>query len=522
MRRNPAFPTAMAKPVKRAISLDRVLYTPIFGAFVFFVLASFLFLNDRSQWFTEDCIDMLSFLFIGALTFINLYYAARTRPFSLNCVHWTFILFFLFFAPAIQYMNAPPHGTDVGRFDELAFKANMLNALWCICYSCTYYLIRPLNEPNGERKEMHAAEESMGAIYYWVLPLVSIASLVIAFQLLGSEAVLARAALGALTTETDDRPVILVITTICRTIPVACAALIALTAGRKNIGYYVSFAISLFVAAILNNPIATPRFWFGALLIAVICFRVRRKQNTALWIPVGTVLAVAVLLPLLNAGRFAQSVADVTSTEYNQRSMGETLTSGDFEAYPMLIATLDYVDHQDISYGRQLLGILVFYIPRSVWPDKPEGSGRMVAQYYNMKNVNVAHPIQAEAYLNFGVLGVGLYAVLMAIGISKLDRMYWQEIPLQGNSSFGSTYLNIVYPFFVGFLTYFMRGEIMATTNHIAGFLFACFLVMLVVRGGRLTRRATPGARSTLAPRPPSISGSQVGLRAPAQVGHRE
>ena len=85
-----------------------------------------------------------------------------------------------------------------------------------------------------------------------------------------------------------------------------------------------------------------------------------------------------------------------------------------------------YVEEFGISWGNQLLGAILFFVPRSIWPSKPLGTGHtaIVAldQHYFS---NVSAPLIAEGYVNFGIVGVVLFALAAGWIFRKLDSAFW-------------------------------------------------------------------------------------------------
>ncbi|MEQ8476367.1 MAG: O-antigen polymerase [Fulvivirga sp.] len=61
----------------------------------------------------------------------------------------------------------------------------------------------------------------------------------------------------------------------------------------------------------------------------------------------------------------------------------------------------------DYLYGKSYLGALLFFIPRSVWNDKPHGTGYYVGRnVFGTSQAGIPPGETAEAYYNFGFLGL--------------------------------------------------------------------------------------------------------------------
>ncbi|HEV2471959.1 MAG TPA: hypothetical protein VGS41_04795, partial [Chthonomonadales bacterium] len=61
-------------------------------------------LIDHHIPITDDTYFVLSmFMLTGVASLVGLYFSARERPFTLNSAHWVFVVFFLWYAPLMQY-----------------------------------------------------------------------------------------------------------------------------------------------------------------------------------------------------------------------------------------------------------------------------------------------------------------------------------------------------------------------------------------------------------------------------------
>ena len=81
--------------------------------------------------------------------------------------------------------------------------------------------------------------------------------------------------------------------------------------------------------------------------------------------------------------------------------------------------------------GYQWLSAFLFFVPRGVWATKPISTGELVGNYlidqYQFNFNNLSNPMVSEGYINFGVLGVVIMAVFLAIITVKF--MKWLQSP---------------------------------------------------------------------------------------------
>lgn len=233
---------------------------------------------------------------------------------------------------------------------------------------------------------------------------------------------------------------------------------------HRRYRFFWGLAIAcLIMLTISNFPTAQTRAGIGSVIIAFIAvWFIYRRPRLANWFP--TVMAGGMLIafPLLG-----QTRRNVDLDSLNWEGVRNAYFQGSFDAYQMLGVIVDYTNTYGVVWGRQFLGALFFWVPRSIWPDKPIGSGAQVGTDLGMSFTNISAPLWAEAYLNFGMLGVLavffiLGWVLRTISTAFLDRGGMMMI-------FGS--------FFVGFQLFLLRGDLMSSFTFLTPFLVFAILI---------------------------------------------
>jgi hypothetical protein len=148
----------------------------------------------------------------------------------------------------------------------------------------------------------------------------------------------------------------------------------------------------------------------------------------------------------------------------------------DFDAWSMLMAGIDYIRKYEITYGRQILGVLLFWIPRSQWTNKPVGSGHLVAEKLLMKQyamwfTNLSFPLPAEGLINFGLIGVIMFAIFLGVVSRYLDTLQNTEGYLRTLSIFTAFYL-----------IYVLRGDLMSSFAYYVGRILGMYVVPLTIK----------------------------------------
>ena len=90
-----------------------------------------------------------------------------------------------------------------------------------------------------------------------------------------------------------------------------------------------------------------------------------------------------------------------------------------YDAFSNVLATLEYVEINGISFGYQLLGVILFFIPRSIWVSKPTSTGELIGEYLMNTTPrdysNLSNAIVSEGYINLGIIGVVLFGNYFSI-----------------------------------------------------------------------------------------------------------
>ena len=221
----------------------------------------------------------------------------------------------------------------------------------------------------------------------------------------------------------------------------------------------------IFINLFVNNPLASPRYWAGIVILGFILFLFFRAKERRGWVFLILLIGILILYPISNELR-DKTVENIT--QFKIYNPGASYTSPSFDAYEMGVHTLQYTSKNGVTHGRQLLGPLLFWIPRPLWQGKPVGSGGVIARYFAYHELNLSCPLPFEGYINFGVIGLIIFAFGFGWLLASLDENYWVKIKA-GSSSIISVY----YPFLAGFVFFIMRGDLMSGFSYTVMFIIA-------------------------------------------------
>jgi len=153
--------------------------------------------------------------------------------------------------------------------------------------------------------------------------------------------------------------------------------------------------------------------------------------------------------------------------------------------------TISYVSGQGVEFGAQLLGALFFWFPRSVWVEKPIGSGDFIAYehiatFATVDFANFSMPLVAEAYLNFGLLGVCLSFFLLGWFCGKEDATFHTTNKLEVNdkiSNMSEPLWMWRYGCALGIFLFICRGDLQSGMSFMTGIFLALTCAWLMFHG---------------------------------------
>lgn len=274
-----------------------------------------------------------------------------------------------------------------------------------------------------------------------------------------------------------------------RPLPVFAFVLLLVRAKQRGkVDFSLLVALALMLVACF--PAGMSRYNMACIYGAVLllsCVPLFEKKGL---FPVLFLIAFLVIFPAGNAYRsetftfamFGEAVAGVIG------NLPRGFCAVDYDAYSMVARTLQYAGSVGTTGGYQLLGALLFFVPRSLWPSKPEGSGNLVGAAQGQNFLNISSPLPAEGVVNFGVAGLLIFAVAAALACRYLDRWFVES----------KSPLRLFYPFACMLLFFVMRGDLLSSFAYTVGYAASFFLLCLVCLGPRAVfpkERALAGER---------------------------
>jgi len=198
---------------------------------------------------------------------------------------------------------------------------------------------------------------------------------------------------------------------------------------QKNFVRLLYLLLQFLVLIIVCNPISSPRNLVGVVFtsIALVLFKFQPKiiRFAIALTPIFFVL----IFPILDFFRYSKS-----GGLHKKIGIGQLSTNQDYDAFQQLCNTVAHVNVGGFQKGKQILGFFLLFIPRTIWQGKPVPTGPFVAGSLNFEFTNVSSPLPAEGFIDFGIIGVVLYAFCFGLIISKLDNLV--RLSIIDNNSF--------------------------------------------------------------------------------------
>lgn len=223
----------------------------------------------------------------------------------------------------------------------------------------------------------------------------------------------------------------------------------------------------LFILMIISSPpTGMARFSAAAMYMPVllVTFPFLRKGYNLTFL---AVLGLLIVFPFLDNFRHLSS-----STNIKFGLNFDQFSELHFDSYSMFMRVLK---EDVVTYGRQLLGVIFFFVPRAIWLEKPTGSGHYLMESMGSNFTNVSMPYFGEGYINFGLLGIIVFSLFLSYVMAKLDTTYWK-----GSNKTGVE--QIKYYMLLALLIFILRGDLMSSFAFTCGMISSFYMVKKILK----------------------------------------
>lgn len=203
----------------------------------------------------------------------------------------------------------------------------------------------------------------------------------------------------------------------------------------------------------LNNPIGLPRFvLMGQLIVLTYVIFSRASGGLNALYSIGYPVLLYTFIPFLGvysrystlnfSGAYAALLAGIENSVF----------AGDYADFEMTMMVVQYVADAGITWGRQTLSALLFFVPRSIFSIKADPTGPAVAAYFGLRYTNLSTPVFAELFADFWYIGVFAGMYLLSSMFSVLQRRLAAKVGMDALPAIGV----------LAFFPIIMRGSLLA------------------------------------------------------------
>ena len=142
-------------------------------------------------------------------------------------------------------------------------------------------------------------------------------------------------------------------------------------------------------------------------------------------------------------------------------------------------AAAGYIRTEGHTLGSQTAGVALFFVPRTLWPAKPDASAAIIADHLGYPIRNVSMPLWGFLHLEAGLIAVIVGFFLYGMLIVRIDRTY--------EPGLGSARVaNLAVPLLAGYQFFLLRGDPLPTVGHLAA-IVVCMAILAPRSSGHVT-----------------------------------
>jgi len=233
----------------------------------------------------------------------------------------------------------------------------------------------------------------------------------------------------------------------------------------------------ILVNVVANNPIANPRIRFGgvAFAIALVMMHVERPRRLRSFL-VALLLLVLIVFPYADLFRY-----DVQQTIKIATLQDQLVESPDYAMFQQEMNGIVHVREHGFTKGRQTLGAVLPFVPKSIWANQPEATGDLISR---TDGINASSTLWTEANVEAGWPAIIVVFVLYGVVAMLADESYERW------SRSRPSIIGIAVPLFAAFQFFVLRGSLLPVVGDLAP------IVVIVALCSRRPRRTAAASSS--------------------------
>ena len=449
------------------------------------VLFFFLFVLVKTENMQHNLLAIALFAIIAAVSFFLYVKSVANYAYSLSMMHWLFCLIFYGIAGFTQYLtNRFVYSLQVS--DDILLYALMAILLWMF----SFFLGSNLEITQSRGSLCRTLKAKIKPNYSFIV-FSTITSVMIARYILwqGGLSSLFSRSTGGMAFSRELQSETLLLSSLMRNFVLYSLVLSLVFSRRLRKGWFL-VAVQMLCCLVVNPPLGMARYNVAAVYVGLMLIMFPRLKSNRVFSLI-FFLSFVFLFPMINVFRnFSLGEVSFEMLVATVDNIATNFLHGDYDAFSMIINTVNYVYENGISWGYQLLGPLLFFVPRSIWANKPTGSGHTVRVYQGHQFTNVSSPLIAEGIINFGLVGVGIFGLGFGKITRTLDALFWEQQFEDNNRS-----IDLIYPFLLPLFFFMNRGDLLSTFaymfSHVAVFFTLSWInnLFLIPRAGDMNTK---------------------------------
>jgi len=227
------------------------------------------------------------------------------------------------------------------------------------------------------------------------------------------------------------------------------AAFVYLRGLYRNSVKYAIGAIFILPILVIQIAIGTRYIFLVSIAAAGLVWYFTTTSKSKKSILLVFVLAMVAILTTMKSARSAGLLSESRESTFDMVPLSE-LSEGVVDKMAMIVSL---VEQRGVKFGQSSAAILVFYIPRVLWREKPELLGYTLIRDFGGENPGKYHSVSytfaGDFYVDFGLYGGLLCCFILGLVFGKIENLTATAI-LSGNryaiiasAAFGMTFFAV-------------------------------------------------------------------------------
>ena len=249
-------------------------------------------------------------------------------------------------------------------------------------------------------------------------------------------------------------------------------AVLSLLFYKKNKKWFVLCVIFLIILLIFKNPIMERRNALGTIYLTFLVFLFPLFLVSIRRIYYSLIMLLVIAFPMLSVFTHYKLPQLIEKGVFNTITFEITnhFSQLHYDAWANGIAIIDFVNDKGLQMGAQVSAAFVFFVPRSFWANKPNSTGTEIGDFlmdkYSLWFNNISATFPMEGYIDFGVIGVVLFAIIFSLFTLFVEKKAFHNLGWK-----------VFYVYFSFFCFFVFRGAFAIATAYLIGSFIAIVIM---------------------------------------------